>query len=130
MNTLTQLASPLGRSLLALIFILSGVTKVGAYAGTQAYMEAFGLPGALLPLVIAFEIGAGLAIVLGWQTRLAALALAGFSVVSAIVFHANIGDQMQMIMFLKNLALAGAFLTLVAAGPGHYALDNGKVAQA
>lgn len=130
MNTAIQLASPLGRSLLALIFILSGVTKIGAYAGTQAYMEAFGLPGALLPLVIAFEIGAGLAIVLGWQTRLAALGLAGFSLVSAVVFHANFGDQMQMIMFLKNLALAGAFLTLVAAGPGHYALDNRAAAKA
>lgn len=130
MNTAIQLASPLGRSLLALIFILSGVTKIGAYAGTQAYMEAFGIPGALLPLVIALEIGAGLAIVVGWQTRLAALALAGFSFVSAVVFHANLGDQMQMIMFLKNLALAGAFLTLVAAGPGQYALDNRKAAQA
>ena len=128
MEQLKAISSPVGRALLSAIFILSGVSKIGAYAGTQGYMEAFGIPGALLPLVIAFEIGAGLAIVVGWQTRLAALGLAGFSLVSAVVFHADFGDQMQSIMFMKNVALAGAFLLLVAQGPGHYALDNRKVA--
>lgn len=124
MNHLANFASPLGRSLLALIFVVSGVGKIGAYAGTQGYMEAFGIPGLLLPLVIALEIGGGLALALGWQARLAALALAGFSLLSAVVFHSDFGNQMQMIMFMKNVALAGALLFITANGAGRIALDN------
>lgn len=87
-------------------------------------MENMGVPGFLLPLVILLEAAGGIAIIVGWQTRLVALALAGFCVISAILFHANFGDQTQMIMFLKNIAIAGGFLFLVANGPGAYALDN------
>lgn len=101
-----------GRLLMAHIFLIAGFNKMTGYAGTQGYMEAMGVPGAMLPLVIALEIGAGLALVLGFQTRLAALALAGFSIVSALLFHNNFADQMQMIMFMKNLAMAGGLLIL------------------
>ena len=124
MNTLYSFAAPTGRTLMALIFIVSGFGKIAGYAGTQAYMESAGVPGALLPAVIALEILGGLAVMLGWKTRIAAFLLAGFSVVSAALFHANFGDQMQSIMFLKNVALAGGFLALVASGPGTWALDN------
>lgn len=124
MNKVTPYFSPLGRALLALIFIMSGFSKIGAYAGTQGYMEAYGIPGMLLPLVILVEMGAGLAVLLGWQARLAAFALAGFSLVSAAIFHANFADQMQMIMFMKNVSLAGAFLFITANGAGFFALDN------
>ncbi|BFM10593.1 DoxX family protein [Simiduia litorea] len=124
MDQFTRYFSPLGRALLALIFVMSGVGKISAYAGTQGYMEAFGVPGMLLPLVILVEVGAGLALMLGWQTRLMAFALAGFSVVSGLLFHANFADQMQMIMFMKNLSIAGGLLFVVAQGAGHYALDN------
>lgn len=87
-------------------------------------MEAMGVPGALLPLVILTEVIGGLAIILGWKTRVAAIALAGFSIVSAVLFHADFADQMQMIMFMKNVAIAGGFLLLFVQGPGAYALDN------
>jgi putative oxidoreductase len=124
MNTMYSLAAPSGRFLLSLIFIVSGFGKITGYAGTQAYMESMGVPGALLPAVIALEILGGLAVILGWKTRIAAFLLAGFSLLSAVLFHANFGDQMQSIMFMKNLAIAGGFLGLVASGPGSWALDN------
>ena len=81
-------------------------------------MEAMGVPGALLPLVIALEIGGAAALIAGFQTRCAALALAGFSLLSALIFHADFGDQMQTIMFMKNLAIAGGLLTVAAANVG------------
>ena len=124
MQTLQALSAPLGRLLIALIFVFSGIGKIGQYAGTQAYMDSMGVPGFLLPAVIALEILGGLAIILGWHARLAALLLAGFSLLSAILFHSNFGDQMQMIMFLKNLALAGGFLMIVSLGAGPYSIDN------
>jgi len=123
MTTARNLGELGGRILLASIFVLSGFTKIAGYAGTQGYMEAMGVPGALLPLVIVTELGGGLLVALGLWTRLAALALAGFSLVAAALFHANFGDQMQMIMFLKNLAIAGGFLVLFAHGAGPLSLD-------
>jgi putative oxidoreductase len=124
MNSIQTAMAPIGRSLLALIFVVSGFGKIANYAGTQSYMETMGVPGMLLPLVIALEIIGGLAIILGWQTRIVAFLLAGFTLLSALIFHNNLGDQMQMIQFLKNLALTGAFLLLVAVGPGPVAVDN------
>ena len=124
MHTLQSLSAPIGRVLIAFIFVFSGIGKIGQYAGTQAYMDSVGVPGFLLPAVIALEILGGMAIILGWHTRLAAFLLAGFSLLSAILFHSNFGDQMQMIMFLKNFALAGGFLMIVALGAGPYSIDN------
>lgn len=86
MNKALNLA---GRILLAQIFIISGFSKIGGYAGTQAYMASVGLPGALLPLVIALELLGGLALIVGIKTRWVAFALAGFSVVSALIFHSH-----------------------------------------
>lgn len=126
MDGLIKLTAPFGRSLLALIFIMAGANKIFTYAATQAYMESMGVSGELLPLVIATELLGGLAIVLGWNTRIAAFLLAGFSVLAAVFFHADFGDQTQMILFMKNLAMAGGFLILVHHGPGAYALDNVK----
>jgi putative oxidoreductase len=121
MEKLSQLAA---RIFLGQIFLLAGISKIGAYAGTQGYMEAMGVPGALLPLVILLEIGGGLAIIVGWKTRWAAIALAGFSVVAAAIFHNNFSDQIQMIMFMKNFAMAGGFLLLAVHGAGSYSFDN------
>ncbi len=124
MQTFTPYFNTVGRILISAIFLLSGISKVSAYAATQGYMAAMGLPGEILPLVIAFEIGASVAIIIGLQTRLVALALAGFSLVTAVLFHGELGDQMQFIMFMKNIAIAGGFLFLAANGPGALALDN------
>ena len=112
-----------GRIGLSLIFILSGIAKISAFAGTQQYMAAAGVPGFLLPFVIALEVGGGVAILAGAFTRQAAVALALFSVVSALLFHANLADQNQFIHFMKNIAIAGGFLTLAAHGAGSISVD-------
>ena len=124
MNTLQNLSAPAGRALLAMIFIMSGLNKIGAYEGTQGYMDAMGVPGAMLPLVIVLEVLGGLAVLVGWKARESAFLLAGFSIVSAVIFHANFSDQMQMIMFMKNISIAGGFLFIVAQGAGAYSIDN------
>jgi putative oxidoreductase len=122
-STTTAATQFFGRVLMSAIFLSAGFGKIGAYAGTQAYMESMGVPGSTLPLVIALEVGAGLAVLLGWQTRISAFLLAGFSVLSALIFHADFGDQMQSILFMKNLAMAGGLLMLVANGPGRWSVD-------
>lgn len=112
-----------GRAGLAAIFLSSGLEKIGSYAGTAAWMDGSGVPGALLPAVIALEVLGGLAILLGFLTRWAALALAGFTAVAAVLFHAELADPVQAIMFWKNIAIAGGFLVLAANGPGRFSLD-------
>ncbi|MDZ7805208.1 DoxX family protein [Thiohalophilus sp.] len=113
-----------GRVLLAHIFLLAGISKITGYAGTQGWMESMGVPGMLLPVVILLEIGGALALIVGWKTRWAAWALAAFSVLSAVIFHSNLADQMQSILFMKNLAMAGGLLVLAAHGPGSLSLER------
>lgn len=123
MNGLQNISALTGRIFLSLLFILAGINKIGGYDATVQYMEINGVPGALLPLVIASEIGLGLAVALGIFSRLAALALAGFSILSALIFHSALGDQTQFILFMKNIAMAGGFAMVFAHGPGTFALD-------
>ena len=113
-----------GRTLLALLFLLSGVGKLGAYHATAGYMASVGVPSALLPAVIATEILGALAIIFGWKTRIAAGLLAGFAVLTALTFHNNFADQIQMIMFFKNISIAGGFLLLMVHGAGPLSLDG------
>lgn len=122
-RTLANVAELGGRVLLAALFLVSGLGKIGAYATTAGYMQAAGVPGALLPLVIATEVLGAIALVVGWQTRVAAFLLAGFTLLSALLFHNNFADQVQAIMFLKNVSIAGGLLLLVATGPGALSLD-------
>ena len=122
--TAASTAEIAGRFLLALLFLLSGLGKLGAYSATAAYMSATGVPGALLPAVIATEALGAVAIVLGWKTRVVAFLMAGFSLLTAFIFHSNLADQTQMIMFFKNLSIAGGFLLLVAHGAGPLSLDG------
>lgn len=122
MTTLDKTADLAGRVLISSLFLITGIGKITGYAGTQAYMASQGVPGALLPLVIALEVGGGLAIVLGWHTRLVAALLAGFSMAAALIFHAG-GDMTQQLMLMKNFAIAGGFLFLVARGAGEWSLD-------
>ena len=114
----------IGRMLLGHIFLLAGISKLGAgFASTQGYMESMGVPGMLLPVVIAFEIAAGLAIIGGLFTRYTAWALAAFSVAAGVIFHFNPADQMQTILLMKNIALAGGLIILATAGAGQLSLD-------
>lgn len=114
----------LGRLLMAAIFISAGYSKIGGYEATQAYMASAGVPGMLLPLVILAELGGGLALLAGFLTRLASVGLAVFTVIAALAFHANFADQMQQILFMKNLAMAGGLLILAVHGPGRWSLDH------
>lgn len=120
---MNHLSTLLGRIGLSLIFIVSGWSKIGGYTATQQYMEAMGVPGALLPLVIALEVGGGLAILAGLLTRWNAVALSLFALASGVLFHWNLADQMQMISLMKNIAIAGGFLALAAHGAGAISLD-------
>jgi len=118
----------LGRILLGHIFLIAGIGKISSYAGTMGYMESMGVPGVLLPAVILLELGGGLALILGFQTRVVAAALALFCAAAAAIFHNDFGNQMQMIMFMKNFAMAGGLLYVVAFGAGALSIDA-KLAQ-
>ena len=124
MNFIQTFSPLVGRIFISLIFIVAGLGKITGYSGTAAYLDSMGIPGMLLPLVILLEVGGGLAILLGFKTRWVALLLAGFCVLSALIFHLDFDDKMQTLMFMKNIAIAGGFLFLVAFGPGKYAIDN------
>ena len=135
MNTTTQTTSVvpvIGRVLLAAIFIFSGIGKILAPAATIGYIEAMGLPLASVGLVVAIavELVGGLMLALGFKTRLVALGLALFSIVTGLAFHNAIGDQNQLIHLLKNLSMAGGLLQVVAFGAGAYSLDNKAAANA
>jgi putative oxidoreductase len=123
-STVEGMSELAGRILLSVLFLLSGVGKIGAYAGTAAYMSSAGVPGVLLPVVIAVEVLGAIAIILGWQTRVAALLLAGYSLLAALIFHSNLANQIEMIMFLKNVSIAGGLLLLVTNGAGQLSLDR------
>ena len=112
-----------GRVLLAAIFVISGLGKISGYAGTQAFMESMGVPGWTLPLVIALEVLGGLALIVGYRTRLAALGLAAFTLAAGVLFHWQPDDQIQQIMFLKNVSMVGGLLLLVARGAGDWSID-------
>ena len=121
---LTNVSSLLARLGLAALFILTSFSKIQYFDATAQYMASAGLPEALLPLVIAFELIGGLLIVLGLLTQLTAIAFAGFSVVSALLFHFQLDDQMQFLMFYKNIAMAGGFLALASRGAGKFSIDH------
>lgn len=121
-NTLLLIA----RILMAYIFIVSGFGKFGAIEGTAGYISSVGLPAgvALAWLSAIFETVAGIALLVGFRTKEAAWLMAAFCVVSGALFHYEPGNQMQMISFMKNLALAGGFLALSVAGPGAWSVDR------
>ncbi|NGP52858.1 DoxX family protein [Thioalkalivibrio sp. XN8] len=119
LNPWIQLAARLA---LAALFIIAGFGKIGSYEGVAGYMSSMGVPGVLLPLVIALELVGGIAIAVGYRTRLVAFLLAGFSFLSGLIFHSPL-DPNEQTQFLKNLAIAGGFLLLVVHGAGRYSLD-------
>jgi len=116
----------LGRLLLSALFLHEAWSKVTGYAMTIAYMQAFGVPGQLLPLAIGFELGCGLLILFGYHTRIAALLLAGFCVTTALLFHTRFADRNQLLHFEKDLAIAGGFFMVFAQGSGAWSIDTLK----
>jgi putative oxidoreductase len=123
-TSLARFAELAGRVFLSALFLLSGIGKLGAYSGTAAYMASVGVPSGLLPIVISLEIGGAIALIIGWQTRVVAFLLAGFTIISALIFHTHFADQIQMIMFWKNVSIAGGLLLLVVHGAGPLSLDR------
>ena len=113
-----------GRVFISGVFLLSGFNKIVNYDGTVGWMESFGLPGFLLIPAIILEILAPLLIIIGYQTRIAAGTLSLFCIATALIFHSDFSDQMQLIAFMKNIALAGGFLFLVVNGAKGYCLDK------
>ena len=125
----TAAAALAGRLLLAAIFLHEAWGKLTGYSAALAYMQAFVVPGQLLPLAIAVELGCGVLILCGYHTRAAALLLAGFCLVTAVLFHAKFGDRNQLLHFEKDLAIAGGLLVLFAHGGGAWALDALRASQ-
>lgn len=123
MTNLKPYTDLLARILLSALFITAGYGKLGDVQGFTGYMMSGGVPGFLAWPTIALEILGGIAILIGFQTRAAALALAGFSLLSGLLFHLVPGDQMQMTNLYKNLGLTGGFLLLAVHGAGQLSVD-------
>jgi len=119
----SEAAALIGRLLLSVLFLHEAWSKLAAYSAAVAYMQAFAVPGQLLPLAIATELGCGVLILLGYQTRLAALVLAAFCVATAVLFHAKFGVRNELLHFAKDLAIAGGLFVLFAHGAGGWAID-------
>ncbi|ATA25440.1 hypothetical protein BIY26_05625 [Brenneria goodwinii] len=125
MKNLESIALLVARILMPILFIVAGYGKLGdAYAGTQQYMQSMGVPAFLLPLTILLELGGGLAILFGLLTRTVALFIAGFTILTALIFHTNFADGVNQVMFMKNLTIAGGYLLLAVTGPGAFSLDR------
>lgn len=117
-----------GRVLLAAIFVAGGLSKLADPAGTAAYINSVGLPLPLLAAwgAIAVELLVGIALIIGYRVRLAALVLALFCLATALLFHNDFADQMQLIMFMKNIAIAGGLMQVAAFGGGPLSIDGRK----
>jgi putative oxidoreductase len=132
-NDLQDIAALVGRTLLGLLFVVSGIEKIGAFADTMNFMASAGLPAVkvLLLLAIIVEIGGGGAICFGWRTRLAALVVLLFTVIVTMVFHRfwiAPPDQVavQRLLFMKNVSIMGGLVMLAAFGPGNLAFAFGR----
>jgi putative oxidoreductase len=119
-------ASLIGRMLLVLIFVNSGLGKIGNFDGTAQYMAKFGMPMPSFFLVgaIFLELVGSITVILGYFTRFGALLLIVFLIPTTLIFHTRFGDQVQVIMFMKNVSMLGGFLVLLAHGPGRFSLDS------
>ncbi len=112
------------RCLLAGLFLWSGIGQVNGYDETAIFMSQHGTVGSLLPIAVFVELAGAVLLIFGYRMRFVCLALAGFCVVTALLFHANFADRAQMFHFLKNAAIAGGMLALYVAGPGRLSFDG------
>lgn len=123
---MSNLIDFIARLLISALFLISAYNKILNYSGTIDWMEGFGIPGFLLGPTIILEIILPLFIIIGYKTRLSSILLALFSIATAVIFHSDFADQMQMIAFLKNIGLAGGFLFIAVNGPKDWAVERKK----
>ena len=118
-----QVIEVLGRIFLSMLFLIEGINKIFNYEETIQYMESFGVPEYLAIPAIILEILFPLLLIIGYQVKIAALVIAIFTIVVAIIFHTNFDDHMQFITFFKDIAIAGGFIIIFVNGPGRFSLD-------
>ena len=121
---MTNILDLVARVFISLIFLLSGINKIGNYEGTVGWMESIGMPGIFLIPAIILEIVAPMLIMIGYKVKISAALLSVFCVATAIIFHSDFSDQMQFISFMKNIGLAGGFLFIVVNGAKDFSLDK------
>lgn len=117
------LVSVFMRVVLSSVFIIAGIGKISAYNATGEYMASMGVPAALLPLVILTELGGGLALLVGYQTRIVAILYFGFCIISGLIFHSG-PDMQSQLMLMKNVTMSGGFIALFLLGAGGFSVDN------
>jgi putative oxidoreductase len=117
------LVSVFMRVVLSSVFIIAGIGKLSAYKATGEYMASMGVPAALLPLVILTELGGGLALLAGYQTRIVAILYFGFCIISGLIFHSG-PDMQSQLMLMKNVTMSGGFIALFLLGAGGFSVDN------
>ena len=121
---MTNILDLLARILISALFLLNGIFKFSNYDGTVEWMEGFGVPGILLIPTIILEIVGPILIILGYKAKIAACFLSLFCIATAVIFHNDFSDQMQLGSFLKNIALAGGFLFIFINGTKELSLDK------
>ena len=121
---MTNILDLVARILISALFLLNGIFKISNYDGTVGWMEGFGIPGILLIPAIILEIVGPILIILGYKAKIAAGFLSLFCIATAVIFHNDFSDQMQLGSFLKNIALAGGFLFIVINKTKDYSLDK------
>ena len=114
----------IGRIFLSAIFLINGIGKIFNYEGTIQYMENFDVPGYLIIPAITVEILFPILLIIGYYTKFSALVLSLFTLTLAVIFHTDFSNQMQLMSFLKNIAIAGGFLIIFVYGPGKYSIDH------
>jgi len=125
-EALKGLISLIGRILLVLIFVNSGIGKIGNFEGTTQYMAQYGMPMTPFFLVgaIFLELVGSFCVIFGWFARLGALLLVIFLIPTTLIFHTNFAEPMQMIMFMKNVSMLGGCLFILGAGAGKFSFDH------
>ena len=121
---MTNILDLVGRIFISLVFLLSGINKIGNYEGTIGWMESLGMPGIFLIPAIILEIGAPILIMIGYKVKISAALLSLFCIATAIIFHTDFSNQMQFVSFMKNIALAGGFLFLVINETKEFSLER------
>ena len=121
---MTNILDLVGRIFISLVFLLSGINKIGNYEGTVGWMESLGMPGIFLVPAIILEIGAPILIMVGYKVKISAALLSLFCFATAVIFHNDFSNQMEFISFMKNIGLAGGFLFLVVNGAKDFSLDK------